>query len=257
MTYDLGITTRYTPAISRRSLIGSVVALGALARVAPALAQVSTPVSNAEGDADALEVLKAAGKQILDLDTFTFSMDTINGSSTIFPGVELISVEGAVRRPMDMTATLKVKAFMQTMQMSAVTVDGDFYVQNPLNGGAWENMGRAPEIATMINPDWILMAAINLIQEAKITNKSDDETLIEGFINLSETLESAGMTDAPELQQFLSAGSVDVAFWIDSSSYITRAELYGPIFASESPDVEKRIELGHFNEPVDIQTPQN
>lgn len=254
MTYDLGITTHYTPKVSRRSIVGSALALAAFAKVAPVFAQTSTPASQAEGDADALEVLRAAGQRILNLDTFTFSLETTSGTSTVFPGVELVSVEGAVRRPMDLTATMNVKAFMQTMQLSAVMVDGDFYVQNPLSGGAWENMGQAPEIATMINPDWILMAAINLIQDANITSERDGQTLIEGYMDLSQTLSTLG-SDTEQLQQFLASGPVDIAFWIDEADYITRAELYGPIFASETSDVEKRIELKNFNEPVEINPP--
>lgn len=255
MTYDLGISVRTTPRTSRRSMIGSALAFGAFATVAPAWAQSSTPASKAEGDADALEVLRAAGSQMLELDTFSFNMDTISGSSTIFPGVELVSLEGAVRRPMDVSATLNVKLFTQTMAISAVVVDGDVYVQDPLSGGAWQNMGSAPQIATMINPDWILLAAINLIQDAQVTSERDGVTLIEGSINLSETLGELDQQDLQELEQFLASGPVDVAFWIDGDNYITRAELYGPIFSSESPDVEKRIELTDFNEPVEIVAP--
>lgn len=255
MNYEAPITTHVTPKVTRRSLIASAVAFGTFATVAPTWAQTSTPVSQAEGDADALAVLKAAGQQVLGLQTFTFSMETIHGSSSVFPGVELVSVEGLVRRPIDLSATLNVKAFMQTMQISAVAVDGEFYVQDPLSGGAWQSLGSASEIANMINPDWILMAAINLIQDAKITSEKDDVTVVEGFINLSETLGNLGSGDMEQLQGFLASGPVDVAFWIDEANYITRAELYGPIFASESTDVEKRIELSGFNEPVEIDTP--
>lgn len=254
MTYDLGIITHYKPKVSRRSLLGSSMALAAFAKVAPVLAQTATPASQAEGDADALEVLRAAGQRILNLETFTFSLETTSGASTIFPGVELVSVEGAVRRPMDLTATMNVKTFMQTMEISAVMVEGEFYVQNPLSGGAWENMGSAPEIATMINPDWLLMAAINLIKDARITSEKDGQTLVEGYMNLSETLSTLG-SETQQLEQFLASGPVDIAFWIDEDDYISRAELYGPIFASETSDVERRIELKNFNEPVEINPP--
>ena len=157
---------------------------------------------------------------------------------------------------MDVSATLSVSVFMQTMNISAVVVEGDVYVQNPLSGGAWENMGSAPEIATMINPDWILLAAINLIQDASITGERDGVTLIEGYVDLFESIGDLGEgQDLQQLEQFLASGPVDVAFWIDPGNYITQAELYGPIFASESPDVEKRIELANFNEPVEIFVP--
>lgn len=256
MSYDLDIRASSRPRITRRSMIASALAFSAFASVAPTFAQTPAPASQAKGDADALEVLKSAGSAVLALDTFTFSMETTAGSSTIFPGVDLNSVEGEVRRPMDVSATLTVSAFTQTMSASAVVVDGEVYVQNPLSGGAWESMGSAPEIANMINPDWILLAAINLIQDARITSEKDGITLVEGYVNLSETMGEMNAGDMQELEQFLATGPVDVAFWINEDNLIEAAELYGPIFANESPDVEKRIELAGFNEPVQIEVPE-
>lgn len=255
MSYDSGIRASSRPRISRRSMIASAIAFSTFASVAPTFAQTSTPVSHAEGESDALDVLKAASSEILKLDTFKFSMETTAGSSTIFPGVKLVSVEGEVRRPMDVAAKLTVEAFTQTMTASAVVVDGEVYVQNPLSGGAWESMGTAPEIANMINPDWLLLAAINLIQDARITSEKDGIRLVEGFVNLSETLGDLNAQEMQQLEPFLAAEPVDLAFWINEDNLINTAEIYGPIFANESADVEKRIELTGFNEPVQIDVP--
>lgn len=255
MTYESGSVIHTSTRVSRRSFIGSLAGLGALATLTPAFAQIATPASQSEGDSDALEVLKAAGSNVVALDTFTFSLETTAGKSTVFPGVELVSVEGAVRRPMDLSATLNVKALTQTMEIGAVAVDGEFYVQDPLSGGSWQNLGSAPEISTMINPDWMVMAAVNLIQDAAITSQKDDVTLIEGYINLTDSMGAVEGADLEQIKQFLASGPVDVAFWIDNEDRITAAELYGPFFASESADVEKRIEFGGFNEPVDIEKP--
>lgn len=255
MTYDSGAIYHASTRVSRRSFVGSLAGLGALATVAPAFAQIATPANQSEGDADALEVLKAAGSNVLALDTFTFSLETTAGKSTVFPGVELVSVDGAVRRPIDLSATLNVKALTQTMEISAVSVDGEFYVQDPLSGGAWQNLGSAPEISSMINPDWMVMAAVNLIQDANITSQKDDVTLIEGYINLADSMGELEGAEMEQVKQFLASGPVDVAFWIDEANYITTVELYGPFFASESADVEKRIEFSGFNEPVDIEKP--
>ncbi len=255
MTYDRGISRRMHAGISRRTFLGSAAALMAFAEMTPVLGQESTPASQAEGDADALVVLEAAGKAVLALDTFTFALTTINGSSTIFPGVELVSVEGAVRRPIDLAATLTVKAIVQTMEISAVAVDGDFYIQDPLSGGKWQEVGSASEIANMVNPDWIIVAAVRLIKDAKITSDADELTLVEGYVDFSESLSNLEGADLSQLEEYLADDPIDVAFWINADNLIERVELYGPIFASESADVEKRIELTDFNEPVDIERP--
>lgn len=257
MEYEYGVTRHVPAKVSRRTLLGSAAALIALAELSPIYAQESTPVSQAEGDDEAVVILKTAGEALQALDTFNFSLTTIAGSSSVFPGMSLESVVGAVRRPMDLTATITASALMQTVEISAVAVDGNFYIQNPLSGGAWENIGSAGEIGGMINPDWIIVAAVNLIKDAKITDQNDEETLIEGYLDFAETLEEAGATtgDLGELEQFLADSPIDVAIWINPENLIERVELYGPIFASESPDVEKRIELTKFNEPVEIEVP--
>lgn len=258
MEYDLGVTHHVPAKVSRRTLLGSAAAVIALAELSPLYAQESTPVSQAEGDDDAIAVLKSAGEALMQLDTFHFSLTTIAGTSSVFPGMSLESVEGAVRRPMDLTATVRASALMQTVELSAVAVDGNFYIQNPMSGGAWENIGSAGEIGGMINPDWIIIAAVNQIKDAVITDTSDDQTLIEGYLDFAESLEQAGATtaDLGELEQFLAGTPVDVAIWINGENLIERVEIYGPIFASESPDVEKRIELSEFNEPVEIEVPE-
>lgn len=255
MVYELGITRRIPKKTSRRSLVGTAAAALALTKLAPLMAQESTPVSMAEGDSDAVTVLKTAGEAVMKLETFAFELSTTAGSSTIFPGVDLISVEGAVRRPYDLTATLNVKALVQEITISAISVDGKFYIQDPLSGGAWQEFGDAREVVNMVNPDWLITAAVNLIQDAKITSQTDTTTLVEGYLDFSESLSQIEGTDLNELEQFLANEPVDVAIWINSDNLIERTELYGPIFASESSDVEKRIELSGFNEPVEIEAP--
>ena len=256
MFYELGTPVHASTRLDRRTFLGASAALGFLGTRISTSAQISTPTSHAEGDADAVAALTSAGQALFDLDTFSFSLETISGSSTIFTGVELESVEGVVRRPIDMRATLTVRAMAQSITIRATAVNGSFYIQDPLSGGSWQNLGEAPELANMINPDWMIQLAISQIKDAQITSDSDETTLVEGYFDLSESLQYLNAESRDTLGSYLAQSPVDVAFWITTStSLITRAELYGPIFAAESADVEKRIELGAFNEPVDIATP--
>ena len=258
MDYETELTRHVPAKVSRRTLVGSAAAIVALSSWSSFAAQDATPASQAEGEDDAVAILESAGQELMELDTFHFALTTIAGSSSVFPGMSLESVEGSVRRPMDLTATVRASALMQTVEVNAVAVDGVFYIQNPLSGGAWEKFTGAGEISGMINPDWIIVAAVNLIKDATITDQNDEETLIEGYLNFAETLEDAGAatSDLGELEQFLANSPIDVAIWINADNLINRVELYGPIFASESPDVEKRIELSAFNEPVEIEVPE-
>lgn len=253
--YDRGYTVHARSVTNRRTFIGSAIALMAVARALPLAAQ-SPEASSAEGDADAVERLRAATEAVLALDTFTFSMETVAGKSTIMPSIELVSVEGVVRRPMDLTAKVTVKAFTQTVVVEAIALNGEFYVQNPL-GGEWMSVGGGSEVANMINPDWIILAVLNVVKDATISSEKDGVTLIEGYVDFREQINDLGGSsqDIQQLEQYLASGPVDVAVWINQDNLIERIELYGPIFAAETPDVEKRIELSNFNEPVEIEAP--
>lgn len=253
--------------VSRRLFLlgGASAAVGLVAmpggRMAVAQEAVATPEVSIQGDVDAVALLEAATTAIAALDTFAFSLETTRGTSTIMEGFELKGVEGVVRRPMDVQATITMGVPFGDISATAVGIDGEFWVEDPLSAeGAWISLGSDRQLQALINPDRLILLAVRLVQDAKITGteKVDgaETTIVEGTVDFVVTAEAAIGDDASMIAEFLAEGPKDVMFWIDEENRVVEAEIGGPLLTTESDDVIRVLSLFDFNEPVDIAKPE-
>lgn len=253
---------------NRRALFAGAVGLTAGSALRLVVAQESsvapaTPETEIEGEDDAVALLESAARAMAALKTFGFELTTSRGVSTIFQGLDLKGVEGGVRRPMDIQATVTVGLPIGEISVTAIGVDGEFWVQDPLSDGEWVSLGRDNQIQALINPDQLLLLAVRLVQDAEVTGTEKvggvDTTLVEGTVDFYAMLQSAlGSTEAGSMfEQSLVKGPKDVAFWIDEQDRVVEAEIRGPIFTTESDDVVRSLELFDFDEPVEIEVPAN
>jgi hypothetical protein len=247
------------PMTRRAALLG---ACGLLAtRVAPGVAAqeaTAEPELQIEGDPDAVELLERSAEALANLKTFAFEMETVRGSSSIMAGFELKSVSGVIRRPTDLRAEVEVSIPLGDLTIEAIGLDGTFWIQDPLSDGAWMELGQMGEIQALINPDILILRAVQLVQNAMVTGNGkvdgDTVTIVEGEVDFSGLLEGFGQ-DSSEIANFLATEPVLVAFWIDEEDRIREVEMIGPILASETEDVVRVITLTEFNEPVEIEAP--
>jgi hypothetical protein len=213
------------------------------------------------GEDDAVALLERAATTLAELETFGFEMQTVRGSSTIMSGFELESVEGVVRRPTDLQAEIGVSIPIGKLSIGAISLDGVFYIQDPLSDGSWMELGEMGEVQSLVNPDLLILSAVRLVQDARITGtgKVDgaNTNVVEGTVDFSGLLERFGEGEEQDQMSSLLAGEpVDVSFWIDEEDRIVEVELFGPIFASESEDVVRVVTLFDFNEAVEIEAPE-
>lgn len=250
-----------------RQLTRRAVLLGASGLLATRLAggissaqnSAATPDVQIEGEEDAVAILQRSAKVLAQLDTFGFELETVRGSSNLMQGFELKSVSGSVRRPTDLQAEIEVGTPIGSLTIGAISLDGVFYIEDPLSDGAWTEIGRVGEIQTLVNPDIIILAAVRLVQDARVTGSEKidgvETTSVEGTVDFSGLVEGAG-EGQEQISDFLAGEPVDVTFWIDDEDRIIEVELLGPILASESDDVIRVVSLFDFNEPVEIEVPE-
>lgn len=221
-----------------------------------------SPATALEGDADAVALLQRASEALAALETFGFELETTRGSSTILEGFELKGVEGVVLRPVSIEAEVTIGLPIGEVTITAVGIDGEFWVQDPFSEGEWIALGGDPQIQSMINPDAIITSAVRLVQDARITGteKVDgvETTVVEGTLDFFSQVESViNSADGPApLAQYLAEGPRDITFWIDDENRVVEMEIRGPIFVTESDDVVRVIRFFDFNEPVQIQVPE-
>ncbi|MBA2467967.1 MAG: LppX_LprAFG lipoprotein [Chloroflexia bacterium] len=266
------LISRAEPRLTRRRLFllsssGLAAAAGARPDLKLVAAQTpsSTPAAPAAliqdqvtGDDDAVALLREAAAAMAALDSFRFEIETVRGESSVFQGLSVDLIEGAVRRPYDFTATVTVGLPIGALDVTAVGLDGSAWVEDPLNAGAWIALEGGEDLVALVNPDTLILSSIGLIQEAMI----DGTEQVDG----QETTVVAGLVDFAEAAAQLSGGTVSlpaevsaeplpVLVWIDGERRVLEIEVAGPILTSESSDVVRAIRFFEFNEPVDIERP--
>jgi hypothetical protein len=211
------------------------------------------------GDDDAVSLLREAATAMAQLDSFQFDIETVRGESTIFQGLSVDLIEGAVRRPYDFTATITVGLPIGELDVTAVGLDGTAWIEDPLNDGEWLALEGGEDLVALVNPDTLILSSIGLIQDATIdgTEQVDgmDATVVAGSIDFAET--AAQLTGSVvTLPAEVSSEPLPVLIWIDAENRVIEIEITGPILASESSDVVRAIRFFEFNEPVDIEQPE-
>lgn len=257
------------PLSRRRLILSSLAGAGTLA-LAPAIgslpasaataaAQASTPV--ATGDADAVELLAKASQVMAGLDTFHFEIETLSGGETSM-GINLESVVGDVRRPMDFQAEIEAKVPFGTIKVRAVGLDGVFSIQNPLStDNAWMTLSADNELFALVNPDIILLLAVQAVQDATIDGEEKIDgvqtTLVTGQIDFQEIASTLGNgNEGSEVASQLATTPVDVLIWIDGDTRVHAIELDGALLAIDSDTSSRMISFSAFNEPVEIAGPE-
>lgn len=259
--------------MSRRRLLqlsGGGLAIAAGTRPELRLVAAQTPVATPDalatmiqdqltGDEDAVALLRDSAAAMAALDSFRFEIETVRGETTIFQGLSVGLIEGAVRRPYDFTATVTVGLPIGSLDVTAIGLDGTAWVEDPLNAGEWIAIEGGEDIVALVNPDTLILSSIGLIQDARIegTEQIDGEetTIVAGVVDFAATAQQlsgsvvtlpAEVTDEP----------LPVLVWIDSAGRVLEIEVAGPILASESSDVVRAIRFFGFDEPIDIEQPE-
>lgn len=261
------------PLSRRRLLLSTLAGAGAAAlATGPALAGgglhaitaqgAATP--SATGDEDAVALLTTASQVMAALETFHFEIETLSGGDTSM-GVTLESVVGDVRRPTDFQATIEAKVPFGTITVRAVGLDGVFSIQNPLatatTEDAWMTLSADNEFFALVNPDIILLLAVQAVQNATIEGNEKIDgvqtTLVTGQIDFQEIASTVGNgNQGSEVASQLAAEPVNVLIWIDGETRVHAIELDGALLAIDSDTSARMISFSAFNEPVEIAAPE-
>lgn len=211
------------------------------------------------GDPEAVEILRNAATTMAALSTFAFEIETTRGESTIFQGLDVREITGAVRRPIDFTATVSVGVPFGTLDLTAIGVDGMAWVQDPLSQSeSWIALEGAENIVALINPDALIVSSIGLIQDARLdgTEKVDgvETTRVAGTVDFAVTAERVTGASV-QLPAEIVAEPVPVSVWIDAEGRVLEVEVVGRIVLTETEDVVREVRFFGFNEPVEIAPP--
>ena len=227
-----------------------------------AWAQEATPAAQPTGDEVAVALLTNAATAMTELDSFAFSVVTARGETTILEGLELEQIQGVVRRPTDFQTTVTVAIPFATLELTAVSVDGELWIELPDIGqgqGGWQQLGASSELLSLLNPDVLILQAVPYIENAMIADEGDIDgvpvTYVTGTVDFQQIATDAAGDQQP-LPTQVAEGPVELSIAVDDESLVREIEIIGPLLATEADNVIRLVTFSDFNEPVEIERPE-
>jgi lipoprotein LprA len=218
-------------------------------------------------DQDARPLLQQTAAAMKPVQSFHFQMSTPSGQTLLGNQVELEGIEGDVQRPDRFQATFKAKAAIISLTIKAIGIGNQLWVTDPMSRDEkWikVNSGESGDVPLpdILNPDRLLQAAVDLVQNPKIAGQDDIDgtktTRVEGTFDpnqVGQQMNDLTGTPVPDLSSLTSGQPIPVKIWIDEANHLRRVEFAGPLTKADQSDVVRRIDLTKIDEPVDIQPP--
>ena len=231
------------------------------------LSTLFTPRAAGAQEADAAALLNTAVERMKTVQSFRFELSTVQGTSVIMNNLELAGVKGAVQRPDRFQATITARVAIVDVDVQIVGIGNRLWVTDPLANRetyieVTKDVAGEPTVsealATLVNPDKILLTAVGLVQNPEI----DGTESIDG-VKTTRITGTVDFRNLPQYQQatpqatsdFLALEEMPITIWIDEEGIVRSMELEGPITADESPDVVRRLDLSDIDEQIDITEP--
>ena len=225
----------------------------------PAAPATPTPTDTPEPPLNAVAVLERAANRVIDLRTATFVLDHRKGSTTLFPGVEMTRVSGAVEFPDKYRLVVEARSTTPQayIEVAVVSVGGvvqmtDFFT------------GRWQEVTQSVLPVDFSQLAVSLAEiiQAVISNEAVGPELV-GTETVAgvETQHISGSIKSQELAGLVPGAEagfdVTVDVWVEMpEGQVHQVLITGRVLATDVPDAERLLTLADFDLPVTIDLPE-
>lgn len=212
-----------------------------------------TPTATAE-PVDPREVLQRTVGELTALQSVSFDLAHVVGSTNILPGVLMNRAYGTAVVPGAFEVTVESELLFPRsyLEIGMVTVDGASYMTNILSGD-WEEVDVEALPINLTQLGVTLAGIVERVQSPELLGEERvdgaDIYRIEGNIvseALKELVPTAG-TGFP----------VTLEIWVEQGSGMLRqARITGQVVVTDVEDAERMLTLDKANEPVNIEAPE-
>jgi len=204
-------------------------------------------------DIDPSPAMSQAVAQLLALESASFTLDHLKGSTILVPGVLMTKVSGEVSIPGRFSVTVEAESeFPKSyIEISIITIDDTAYMTDILSG-RWNQISADSLPFNLSGLGQTLADIVEAVQEPTVIGEErlvDLDTLhIKGQIaseDLSELVPGAG-------QGFL----VQLELWLDQSQGILQqVQIIGRVVPTDKTNTVRQLTLEDINQPVVIEPP--
>lgn len=209
----------------------------------------STPTP--EPPPDPRILLDHAAERLVALRTVAFDLQHQEGSTQLFPGVEMTRAFGETEIGKGFRFTVEARLGSSYFETHAVVLDGRTYMTNFLTG-TWEEVapGSLP-----FNFSDVGRSLADVLQDVR-----DPELVGEEPIDGRDAYRIQGRSWSQDLRVLVpNAGDgydIVMELWVDrDSGALTYATLTGPLVDTDVPEVVRALSLTGLDQPVEIAIP--
>ena len=206
-----------------------------------------------ESAIDAEPVLLQAVEQLMGLESASFSLNHIKGSTVLMPGVLMTKISGEISIPdrSRVTVEAQIEFPKSYVEIDIVRIQKTAFMTS-IFGGDW-NQVSAESLPFNLSGLGLTMAEIvDAIQNPKV--------LGEERLNGIDTLLIGGMVNPKDLVKLVPGAEgdvrVDLKLWINrEDGLLRRALIAGRVVPTDGVDTVRDLILKNINQPVVIDAP--
>ena len=200
-------------------------------------------------------VLEQAVTQLLALESASFSLTHLKGSTALVPGVSMTMVSGEISIPDRFSVTVEARSeFPKSyLEISIVTIENTAYMTN-IFGGGWNQISPDSLPFNLLRLGQTLAGIVDAMQSPRV--------LGEERLNGIDTLYINGTIDSQDLAQLVpGAGEgfpVGLELWLDQSQgLLQKVLIVGRVVPTDDTDTVRELTLKDINQPVNIEVPSD
>jgi len=213
----------------------------------------STRSSDTPLDVDPGPALQQAVDQLLALESASFVLDHLKGSTVLVPGVLMTKVSGEVSIPDRFRVTVEAESeFPKSyIEISIVTIDDTAYMTDIFSGG-WNQISVDSLPFNLLGLGQTLADIVDAIQVPRAIG--------EERVNGVDTLHIGGSIDSEVLSELVpGAGEgfpVGLELWLDrNQGLLQKVLIVGRVVPTDATDTVRQLTLEDINQPVEIEPP--
>ena len=216
----------------------------------------STPTGPPGGEVgiDIQVALPQAVEQLLALESAAFSLEHLEGSTVLVPGVLMTKISGVVSIPDRFSVTVEAESeFPKSyIEISIITIEDTAYMTDIFTG-RWNEIPASSLPFNLSNLGQTLADIINAVQEPRAVRKERlngvDTVLIKGQLSSQDL---SGLV--PGAAQGFPVG---LEFWLEPNGLLRQVLIVGQVVSTDALNTVRKLTLDNINEPVDIEPPGN
>ena len=199
--------------------------------------------------------MRQAVDQLLALKSAAFSLEHLEGSTELVPGVLMTKVSGEVSIPDRFRVTVEAEsAFPKTyIEISIITIEETAYMTD-IFSGRWNQVSADSLPFNLSDLGQTLAGIVDAVQQPSVIG--------EERLNGVDTLHIEGEIASQDLSGLVpGAGEgfpVGLELWLDrSQGLLQQVHIVGRVVPTDEINTVRQLTLDDINQPVDITPPGN